>query len=116
MVPDHPALWAVLRGRQTGRANGMGSCMMQGGEIIIEAYVSSFGDTHAEIGAVTRAPYRGHGYAPIACAYLIQACEQRGYHAYWSCDTDNLASVRVARKLGFRQERAYQVLEYRHLT
>jgi len=96
--------------------NGLGLCMMQGGEIIVEAYVSSFGDTQAEIGAVTRAPYRGHGYAPIACAYLIQACEQRGYHAYWSCDTDNLASVRVARKLGFRQERAYQVLEYRHLT
>jgi len=96
--------------------NGLGLCMMHGGEIIVEAYVSSFGDTQAEIGAVTRAPYRGHGYAPIACAYLIQACEQRGYHAYWSCDTDNLASVRVARKLGFRQERAYQVLEYRHLT
>jgi RimJ/RimL family protein N-acetyltransferase len=95
--------------------NGLGLCMMQGDEIIVEAYVSSFGDTHAEIGAVTRAPYRGHGYAPIACAYLIQACEQRGYHAYWSCDADNLASIRVARKLGFRQELAYQVLEYRHL-
>ena len=24
--------------------------------------------------------------------------------------------IRVARKLGFRQEKAYQVLEYRHLT
>ena len=92
--------------------NGLGLCMMQGDEIIVEAYVSSFGDTHAEIGAVTRAPYRGHGYAPIACAYLIRACEQRGYHAYWSCDADNMASIRIARKLGFRQEKTYRILEH----
>ena len=96
--------------------NGMGLCLMRGDEIIVEAYASSFGKTHAEIGAITHEGYRGHGYAPIACAYLIQACEQRGYHAYWSCDVDNPASARVARKLGFRQEKAYQVLEYSHLT
>ncbi len=97
-------------------ANALGLCMMRGDKIIVEAYVSSFGDTHAEIGAVTRAPYRGHGYAPIACAFIIEACERRGYHAYWSCDRDNPASIRVARKLGFRQERQYKVLEYRPLS
>jgi len=96
--------------------NGLGLCLMHGDEIIVEAYVSSFGDTHAEIGAVTRKAHRGRGYAPITCAYLIEACEQRGYHAYWSCDVDNPASARVARKLGFRQEKAYQVLEYSRLT
>ena len=96
--------------------NGLGLCLMQGDEVIVEVYVSSFGDTHAEIGAVTREARRGRGYAPITCAYLIEVCEQRGYHAYWSCDVDNPASARVARKLGFRQEKAYQVLEYRHLT
>ena len=96
--------------------NGLGFCMMQGDDIIVEAYVSSFGETKAEIGAITQEAYRGHGYAPITCAYLIEACEQRGYQAYWSCDTDNLASVRVARKLGFRQEKAYQILEYSALT
>jgi RimJ/RimL family protein N-acetyltransferase len=87
--------------------------MMHGDEIMVESYVSSFGKTQAEIGAVTRAAYRGHGYAPITCAYLIQACEQRGYQAYWSCDFDNQASIRVAQKLGFRQKKAYQILEYR---
>jgi hypothetical protein len=53
--------------RQPGQffVNGLGLCMMQGDEIIVEAYVSSFGDTQAEVGAVTRAAYRGHGYAPV---------------------------------------------------
>lgn len=94
----------------------MGLCLMQGDEIIVEAYVSSFGDRTAEIGAVTREAYRGRGYASIACAYLIEACEQRGYQPYWSCDADNLASIQVARKLGFRHEQAYQILEYSPLS
>jgi RimJ/RimL family protein N-acetyltransferase len=92
--------------------NGLGLCLMQGEEIISEAYCSSFGDKTAEIGAITHAAYRGHGYAPVACAWLIEACAQRGYQAIWSCDADNRASIRVARKLGFRQERAYDIIEY----
>ncbi len=97
-------------------ANGIGLVMMRGDEIIVEAYASSLGDTQAEIGAVTREAYRGRGYAPITCAYLIQVCEQRGYRAYWSCDVYNEASIRVARKLGFRQENAYEILEYNPLA
>lgn len=96
--------------------NEFGLCMLHGEEIIVEAYVSSFGETQAEIGAITHEKYRGYGYAPITCGYLIEACEQRGYHAYWSCDAENNASVRVARKLGFQHERAYQILEYSPLS
>lgn len=94
-------------------ANGIGLCMMLGDEIIVEAYASSLGDTRAEIGAITREAYRGRGYAPITCAYLIDACEQKDFHAYWSCDQDNTASIRVAQKLGFQHERAYQILGYK---
>jgi GNAT superfamily N-acetyltransferase len=92
--------------------NGVGLCMMRGEDIIVEAYASSLGEKRAAIGAVTREAYRGRGYAPIACAYLIQVLEQRGYGAYWSCDADNPASIRVAHKLGFRQDKAYQIFEY----
>ncbi len=92
--------------------NGLGICLMHGDEIIVETYASSLGDPYAEIGALTHAPYRGMGYAPITVAYLIEALEQRGYHAYWSCDVDNPASAHVARKLGFREERAYEILDY----
>jgi RimJ/RimL family protein N-acetyltransferase len=97
-------------------ANDVGLCMMQRDDIIVEAYASSMGRTQAEIGAITREPYRGRGYAPITCAYLIQVLEQRGYRPYWSCDVDNPASIRVAQKLGFRQEKAYQILAYSALS
>jgi GNAT superfamily N-acetyltransferase len=92
--------------------NGIGLCLMHGEEIIVEAYASSLGATHAEIGAVTREAYRGQWYAPVACAHLIKVCEQRGYQPYWSCDADNGPSIRVAQKLGFNEQKAYHILEY----
>ena len=91
---------------------GLGLCLMHGDEIIVETYASALGSPYAEIGAITHEPYRGLGYAPITVAYLIEALEQRGYHAYWSCDLDNPASARVARKLGFMVERRYDIFEY----
>lgn len=93
-------------------AQDFGLCMMQGNQIIVEAYASALGKTKAEIGAITHAAHRGRGYAPITCAYLIEVCQQRGYLAYWSCDADHTASIRVAQKLGFQQERAYQIYVY----
>jgi len=92
--------------------NGLGMCLMHGEQIIVETYASALGSPYAEIGAITQEPYRGRGFAPIAVAYLIDALGQHGYRAYWSCDVDNPASVRVAHKLGFKVERPYEIWEY----
>jgi hypothetical protein len=92
--------------------HGIGLCMLHKNEIICEAYASALGKTRAEIGAITHKAFRGRGYAPIACVYLIDICEWRGFQAYWSCDADHTASTRVAQKLGFQHERAYQIFEY----
>ena len=92
--------------------HGIGLCMMREDETIVEAYASALGKTRAEIGAITREAYRGRGYAAIACAFLIKICDDLGFQAYWSCDADHQASIRVAQKLGFRRERAYQIFEY----
>ena len=93
--------------------HALGMCLMCGEEIIVEIYASALGDPYAEIGAITHEPYRGRGYAPIAVAYLIECLEQRGYHAYWSCEVDNPASARVAHKLGFKVEKPYEIWEYK---
>ncbi len=92
--------------------NDFGICMMFGDTIIVETYASALGAPYAETGAITHEPYRGKGYAPIAMAYLIKELEERGFHAYWSCDVDNPASASVARKLGFRIEKPYEIWEY----
>ena len=92
--------------------NDIGLCLMHGEEIIVEAYACPLGSTYAEIGAITHVPYRGKGFAPIAVAYLIETLQQRGYEAYWSCDVDNPASASVARKLGFKVEKPYEIWEF----
>ena len=71
-------------------------CLMHAEEIIVEPYASALGATYAEIGAITHEPYRGKGHAPITVAHLIEILEQRSYHTYWSCDSDNQASMQVA--------------------
>lgn len=94
-------------------AHGLGICLMRGDDIITEAYAPFWGMSQVEIGVVTNEAERGHGYAAIACAHLIQTCRQRGFEPYWSCDADNIASATLARKLGFQREREYEIRMYR---
>ncbi len=86
---------------------------MHGEEIIIEAYASSLGAKYAEIGAITREHYRGMGLRSHHSRVPDRSPgAARAHHADWSCDEDNPSSARVARKLGFRKEKAYEWLEY----
>ena len=92
--------------------HGLGICLMQRENILCEAYASALGAPYAEIGAITHEPYRGKGLAPVTVSYLIDMLEKQGFHAYWSCDQDNPASAQVARKLGFKVERPYELFDY----
>jgi RimJ/RimL family protein N-acetyltransferase len=92
--------------------NDLGICLMRTDEIIVEAYASALGEPYAEIGAITHEPYRSKGYATLTVAYLVEILAQLGYQCYWSCDFDNPASARVARKLGFKIEKPYEIWGY----
>ena len=35
-----------------------------------------------------------------------------GFETYWSCNSENLASMMMARKLGYRTEVGYELVEY----
>jgi len=108
-------LMKVGRGHRAAQGDSE-ACIKKSDQILAEAYASAMGKTRAEIGAITKEAFRSRGYAPIACAYLIEECRRRGYQAYWSCDGDNDASIRVAQKLGFRQMRAYKIYDYPQLA
>jgi len=93
--------------------HGLGICLMQNGDIVSEAYAPYVTTRNVELATFTKETHRGHGYATKTCAHFIQICRERGLEPYWSCDADNLASVSLARKLGFKNEREYQILMYR---
>ncbi len=90
-----------------------GICLMRGDDILCEAYAAWWGSGIAEIGAVTAEQHRRQGYGALTCEHLARSCESLGVRTSWTCDDDNAGSVAVARRLGFRAERPYELLVYK---
>jgi GNAT superfamily N-acetyltransferase len=103
--------WTVTMFGSADRALalGLGYCLLRDGEIVCEAFAGPQADGVIELGTGTAEAYRGRGYAAVACAYLIRACEARGYRPFWNAAAGNTASLALARKLGFRGERVFEV-------
>ena len=95
---------------------GLGLCLMRDDEILAEAYAPFIGRGVAEVGVVTAEAHRGQGLAATAIACLTERLDERDLAMYWSCDTSNDASVRVAGKLGFGAAQPFRILMYRQLA
>lgn len=78
--------------------------------LVCEAATGAATHGQIEVGVTTAEAYRQRGYATVVCARLIELCERRGYATWWDCAKHNSASTRLARKLGYQNER-----EYRHI-
>jgi len=61
-----------------------------------------------EVGVTTHEDHRQRGLATIACANLIARCEAQGYKTWWDCAKQNIPSTKLARKLGYQNEREYR--------
>jgi GNAT superfamily N-acetyltransferase len=96
-------------------ANAFGLCLMRGDDILAEAYAPFIGRGVAEVGVVTAEAHRGQGLAAVAIAWLMVPVAEHGLAAYWSCDTTNEASIRVARKVGFGTPKPFGLWLYRPL-
>jgi RimJ/RimL family protein N-acetyltransferase len=93
-------------------ARGIGCCLLHGDDILCEAFAGAAINGIREMGVVTLEAYRKRGYAALTCAHLIHLCAQAGQRTYWNCAKQNLASTRLARKLGYRNEREYQLVAW----
>src|SRR4030095_15195814 len=107
--------WYSVICREYGTAEqflqkGLGFCLMGGAdEILAEVYLTPAVQGIREIGVRTQAACRGQGFGTVLSAYAIKQCEQSGDRVYWNTAQQNLASLALARKLGFQRERAYPV-------
>jgi GNAT superfamily N-acetyltransferase len=77
--------------------------------LVSEASAGKIDNAVVELGTVTHEVHRGKGYSTYISAYCIRECEQHGLQTYWNCNTANLPSVAVARKLGYQSEREYRL-------
>jgi len=91
---------------------GMDVCILHGDEFVCEAGTDMDVGGVREAGIVTERPYRGKGFGTIAVAHLLLWCDELGCATYWDCVKLNIGSLKIARKLGYDNERSYKLLAW----
>jgi hypothetical protein len=89
-------------------ARGVGFCALTAGHIVSAATSAFVCDGAIEIQINTNRAYRGLGLATAVGANLLVHCLERGIDPHW--DTGDPASERVAGKLGYVPDSAYEWL------
>lgn len=90
-------------------ASGMAWGAFLSGRLVALACSFFVGDQYEDIGVVTEPGFRGRGLSLACTAALCADISARKRTPSWSTSPDNLASIRVAEKAGFRYQRADQL-------
>jgi len=75
------------------------------GHLVSVACTFFLGQQYEDIGVVTEPEYRGLGLSVACAGALCAEIQARGRRPSWSTAPENIASVRVAEKLGFAVQR-----------
>jgi hypothetical protein len=81
--------------------HGIGYSLIYENILVSTAYSAFIHDNHLELGIETIEGYRGKGFAICTCSSLIDYCIGNDYEPVWSCRLENVASYKLAQKLGF---------------
>jgi hypothetical protein len=82
-------------------AEGIAAAALVDGAVVALAFTSARAAAHADIGVATLEPWRGRGLATAAASLVAARIQADGQTPVWSTGEDNLASLRVAEKIGF---------------
>ena len=82
---------------------GIAAGAIMDSNIVAIAHTYAETDLHADIGVSTVEAWRKNGFATAAASLVAQEIQTRGKVPAWSCGEDNIASLRVAQKLGFTE-------------
>ena len=80
---------------------GKGFCAVRGGDIAAWAFSAAVSDRQIDIGVETRPDHRRLGLAAAAAEKMAQYALEQGKAPVWACRCGNLASGKLAEKLGF---------------
>lgn len=93
--------------------NGFGFCIYFDKNYVSIAFSGFLEDHKCDIGVETLNNYKGKNYATLVSTKLIDYCIQNSIEPIWSCRSDNIASIKLANKLGFEYKKdfAYYICE-----
>lgn len=105
LAPENAWIAKTWGGAEQLAASGYSWGAFAGGRLVSVACSFHVGDCCEEIGIVTESDFRGRGMSSACAGALCEDIIARGKTPSWSTSTDNLASLRVAEKLGFGFDR-----------
>lgn len=73
------------------------------GEMVSVAHTFAWSPMYVDLGVTTHEQYRGKGMGTAAAAIVAAEVQKRGKVPVWSTAVDNLPSMQIAQKLGFRE-------------
>ena len=82
---------------------GVVAAALISGVIVATAQTGALTERYADIGVATDAEWRGRGFATALASIVARRVQEAGRIPVWSCGEDNMASLRVAEKLGFEE-------------
>ena len=88
---------------------GFGFCAHDADTIVCWCTAEYVSDGRCGIGIETVAACRGRGFATLTASAFAECCAERNVVPHWDAWSDNLPSVAVAEKLGFRKIESYPV-------
>lgn len=94
-------------------AQAVGYGILSEGRLVAEAIAGPRVRGMLEMGVATRETHRGKGYGTLMSRLVARACEAAGEVVWWNANATNAPSLAIARRLGFRIERRYELFAYR---
>jgi GNAT superfamily N-acetyltransferase len=88
---------------------GLGFGVLASDELAAEAMAGPRARGLLEMGVATRERARRRGYGTLVSRLTARACEARGDQVWWNANAANAPSIAIARRLGFRRERRYEL-------
>jgi len=98
-----PAVWGnSYRTFEEMLTHGVVAAAIVDGRIVSVALLSANNGRFGDIGIHTLEPYRRRGFSGATASLVAREVQARGIRPIWSTGSHNLASQRVAVKVGFR--------------
>ena len=95
-------------------AKGKGYCIITNGEISAWAFSASVSNNEIDIGVETQEKYQNRGYAAIVSKAMIKYILEHKKKPVWACNYKNIASARLAEKIGFDKISECFIIKRKH--
>ena len=90
--------------------HGMGYCVQYKKRAVSWAFSAAVSRDELDIGIETVSDFRHMGLGLVVAEKMIQFCFEQRKRPVWSCDVNNIASQKIAEKLGFVNHSEYTTI------